>query len=386
VRAETFRIEIPDAVLETLRERLTQRRSAPDFANDDWIYGTNSEYLNELVEYWIDGYDWRTHEAAMNAYANYRVSIDGIPIHFIHEPGVGPDPMPLILTHGWPWTFWDYEKMIRPLADPAAHGGDAADAFDVVVPSLPGFGFSSPLETPGIGWLRTAELWVRLMRDVLAFERFAAQGGDWGGIVTTELGHRFAEHMIGIHTTLPGHPALVAGLSAADYGPGEESWAEDQQRRLLTATSHMAVHTTDPQTLAYALNDSPLGLAAWIVERRRAWSDCDGDVERRFSKDDLLTTVSIYWFTQTIGTSMRFYKESMVMQQWNLAHTRTPAVEAPTGIAVFPKELIILPRRAAERNANLAHWSLMHAGGHFAPAEEPKALIDDVRACFRKLR
>jgi len=386
VRPEAFHIEIPGAALGALRERLSHRRAAADFANDDWGYGTNGAYLNELVEYWLDGYDWRKHEAAMNSYPNQRVSIEGIPIHFIHQPGVGPDPMPLILTHGWPWTFWDYEKLIRPLADPAAFGGDPADAFDVVVPSLPGFGFSSPLETPGVNWVRTAELWVRLMRDGLGYDRFAAQGGDWGGIVATELGHRFAEHVIGIHTTLPGHAALVAGLSAADVGPGEESWAEDQARRMRTATSHMAVHTTDPQTLAYALNDSPLGLAAWIVERRRAWSDCDGDVERRFSKDDLLTTISLYWFTETIGTSMRFYKECLGMQPWRPAHARMPAVEAPTGIAVFPEELIKLPRKAAERNANLIHWSLMQAGGHFAPAEEPDALIEDVRACFGKLR
>jgi pimeloyl-ACP methyl ester carboxylesterase len=386
MRPEPFRIEIPDAALASLRQRLTQRRAAADFCNDDWGYGTNGAYLEELVEYWIDGYDWREHEAAMNAYANQRVSIDGIPIHFIHERGVGPKPLPLILTHGWPWTFWDYEKTIRPLTDPAAFGGDAADAFDVIVPSLPGFGFSSPLERAGVGWVRTAELWLKLMREVLGYDRFAAQGGDWGGLVTTELGHRHAEHMIGIHTTLPGHPALVDGLCAADYGPGEETWAEDQQRRLRSATSHMAVHTTDPQTLAYALNDSPLGLAAWIVERRRAWSDCDGDIERRFSKDDLLTTISIYWFTETIGTSMRFYKECLGMAPWQPAHTRQPAVEAPTGIAVLPKELIITPRKTAERNANLMHWSLLPAGGHFAPAEEPAALVEDVRACFRKLR
>ena len=180
MRSDEFLIEIPEAAVDMLRDRLMRRRSAPDFSNDAWTYGTNGAYLNELVEYWIDGYDWRSHEAAMNEYANHRISIDGIPIHFIHEPGVGPDPMPLILTHGWPWTFWDYEKVIRPLADPAASGGDAADAFDVVVPSLPGFGFSSPLETPGVGWVRTAELWVRLMRDVLGFDRFAAQGGSGG--------------------------------------------------------------------------------------------------------------------------------------------------------------------------------------------------------------
>ena len=202
MQPEKFEIEIPQAALDDLQDRLARSRAANDFANANWAYGMNGDYLRELVDYWQNDFDWRAQEAAMNEYDHYRATIDDVPIHFIHEPGKGPDPIPLVLTHGWPWTFWDYEKLIRPLSDPASFGGDPADAFHVVVPSLPGFAFSSPLETPGVHWGRTAELWVALMRDVLGYDRFAAQGGDWGALVTGELGHRFAEHLYGVHVTL----------------------------------------------------------------------------------------------------------------------------------------------------------------------------------------
>ena len=390
MKPEPFSIEIPESAIQDLRDRLSRARFASDFENEDWRYGTNGAYLRELIEYWRDGYDWRQHEAAMNEYAHYRVAIDGIPIHFIHERGKGPNPIPIVLTHGWPWTFWDYEKLIRPLTDPAAYGGDPADAFDVVVPSLPGFAFSSPLKQTGIHWGRTAELWHRLMREVLGYDKFAAQGGDWGAIVSGELGHRYSEDLIGIHVTLPGHPAFLSQIRPDDYGPGEEDWAARQKAQRPKIASHVAVHTSDPQTLAFSLNDSPIGLASWLVERRRAWSDCDGDVERRFSKDDLLTAISLYWFTETIGTSMRFYQESMGSDLrstwWKPAHDRTPAIPTPTGVAVFVNELMLLPRRTAERASNLHQWSIFPSGGHFAPSEEPEILVDDIRSCFRNLR
>jgi pimeloyl-ACP methyl ester carboxylesterase len=385
-RPERFEIAIPDADLDDLSERLRRARLADDFANEDWRYGVAGDYLRALVAYWREGYDWRAREREMNAFAHFRVTLDGVPIHFVHERGRGPSPVPLVLTHGWPWTFWDYAKLIRPLADPAAHGGDAADAFDVVVPSLPGYGFSTPLRRPGVTWATTAELWARLMGEVLGYERFAAQGGDWGAFVTAELGHRFADRLHGIHVTLPGHPAFgFQSIQPEDFGPDEQGLFERMSSRMRTATAHLAVHSSDPQTLAYAFDDSPIGLAAWIVERRRAWSDCDGDVERRFTKDDLLTTVMLYWLTGSAGTSMRFYWENMRLA-WKPAHDRRPAIEAPTGIAVFPKELLFLPRKLAEQNANLVHWTQMQSGGHFAPAEEPERLAEDIRACFRPLR
>jgi pimeloyl-ACP methyl ester carboxylesterase len=294
--------------------------------------------------------------------------------------------MPIVLTHGWPWTFWDYARVITPLADPGAHGGDPRDAFDVVVPSLPGYGFSTPLRQTGIHWGNTADIWVKLMCEVLGYERFAAQGGDWGAFVTAELGHRFADRLHGIHVTLPGHPAFgFLGMTADDFGSDEAGLYDMMMNRMKAATSHLVVHSRDPQTLASALNDSPVGLAAWIVQRRRNWSDCDGDVERRFSKDDLLTTVMLYWLTRSIGTSMRYYWEGM-RHKWKPAHDRQPAIEAPTGIAVLPKELLFVPHRLAEQHSNLVHWSRFPSGGHFAPAEEPERLVEDIRTCFRPLR
>ncbi len=386
MQPEPFTIDVPQASLDDLAERLRRSRLPLDFANDDWRYGTNRDYLEEFIEYWLSTYDWRTHEAAMNAFANYKVEIEDVPIHFVHERGVGPDPVPLILSHGWPWTFWDFKEVIRPLADPAAFGGDPADAFDVVVPSLPGFGFSSPVTKPGVSPQKTGDLWDRLMREVLRYERYGAQGGDWGAIITGMMGHKFADHLIGIHVNLPALPGGALGrVKPEDYGPGEEEWHERMTTRMKSAQSHLAVNTNDPQSLAYALNDSPAGLAAWILERRRNWADTDGDVESRFSKDHLITTVMIYWVTQSFSTAMRFYWEN-AHDPWRPVHDRQPVVETPTGIAVFPKELLFLPRKIAEQEANLVHWSVMPSGGHFAQAEEPELFVNDVREFFRKVR
>src|SRR5260221_2373884 len=224
MQKEPFTIAIPEEALTDLRERLTKVRWPLDFANEQWQYGTNLGYLKELVDYWLHKYDWRAQERAMNAFSHYKTTIDGVPIHFIHEPGKGPNPTPLILSHGWPWTFWDLAKVIRPLADPAAFGGDPADAFDVVVPSLPGFCFSSPLTKPGINWWRTADLWVTLMRDVLGYSKFAAEGGDWGAFVTQQLGHKYPQHLIGVYLTLaiPMDFFSGGGFKESDYGPDEQ--------------------------------------------------------------------------------------------------------------------------------------------------------------------
>ena len=384
---EPFRIAVPEDTLQDLRERLARVRWPADFANANWEYGANRDYLMELVQYWCHGYDWRRHEQAMNTFSHYKTTIDDVPIHFIHEPGKGPKPIPLILTHGWPWTFWDFHKMIRPLSDPAAFGGDPADAFDVIVPSLPGYGFSTPLTKPGVNFWRTADLWIKLMQDVLGYQKFAAQGGDWGALVTTQLGHKYPQHLIGIHLSLAisleffskGRP------TESEYGADEKQWYARTQEATGTITSHVAVQTSDPQTLAYGLHDSPVGLCAWILERRRNWSDCNGDVERRFSKDDLLTTMMIYWVTESFVTSVRYYYEAR-HHLWTPVHQRTPVVEAPTGVAIFPREVIIMPRRWAEQYYNLQRWTVMTAGGHFAPMEEPQQLVQDIRAFYRPLR
>jgi pimeloyl-ACP methyl ester carboxylesterase len=387
MKKEPFEVAVPQATLDDLRERLLKARWPLDPGNEDWRYGTEREYLRELTEYWADGYDWRRQERAMNAFANYRTEIDGVPIHFVHEPGKGPKPMPLVLSHGWPWTYWDYHKVIGPLADPASYGGDPADAFDVVVPSLPGFGFSTPLEKTGIEFSRTADLWVTLMRDLLGYDRFAAHGGDWGALVSAQLGHKYAEHLIGVHLGLSFPLDFFAnGL------PGEEKYAADEkdrfehtQRRFEVATSHVVVQATDPQTIGYALQDSPVGLCAWILERRRSWSDSNGDVESRFSKDDLITTMMIYWITDSIVSSMRYYWEAQ-HHLWAPAHDRMPAVEAPTAITLWPQELALMPTAFMESYYNLQRLTTMPAGGHFHPMEEPEPLVEDIRAFYRTFR
>lgn len=381
-----FTVDIPQGDLDDLRLRLRRTRFADDFANDDWGYGVPAGYLASLVDYWIADFDWRRVEREINAVPAYRAVIDDAPIHYQHVRGVGPAPMPLILTHGWPWTFWDFRKVIGPLTHPAAHGGDPVDAFDVVVPSLPGFGFSSPLRRTGMHPGAVAGLWATLMTDVLGYERFAAQGGDWGAFVTAWLGHAHAEQVVGIHQSMPAFISIASGgLTAADFADDEQGRYETMRSKSATIASHLAVHTHDPQTLAWALNDSPVGLLAWLVERRRAWSDCGGDVESRFSKDDLLTTVSLYWFTQTFHTSARMYADTRRSRPAP-AHARRPEVEAPTAIAVFPQDVIQYPRSVAERHANLQQWTVMPSGGHFAPMEEPELLVDDVRRFFRRLR
>ena len=382
-----FEIRVPDEALEDLANRLRRTRLADDFGNHDWTFGVPREYLSAVVDYWLERFDWRAQERAMNGFANFRVDVDGIPIHFVHERGRGPAPMPLILTHGWPWTFWDYERLIGPLSDPVRFGGDARDAFDVIVPSLPGTAFSSPLRTTGIGVTATADLWVLLMRDVLGYDRYAAGGGDSGAFVSVRLGHAHAAHVIGVHLNFPATVSMAAlgSIQREDYAPEEREWLTDLHAQARGTSAHMAVHIEDPQTLAWSMNDSPAGLAAWLIERRRNWSDCGGDVERSFSKDQLLTGVALYWLTGTFHTSVRFYAESF-REPWPLVHDHEPPVEVPTAVAVFPRELIRVPRRFMERQVNLARWTVMPRGGHFAPSEEPELMVEDIRAFFRELR
>jgi pimeloyl-ACP methyl ester carboxylesterase len=383
---EPFEIAIDEAVLQDLRHRLRNTRFAPDFGNDGWAYGTNGDYLRALITYWAEAYDWRRHERAMNEFAHFRTVIDEVPVHFIHERGVGPKPMPLIMTHGWPWTFWDLQKVIRPLADPAAFGGDPADAFDVIVPSLPGFGFSSPLTTPGINFVRTADLWMKLMR-MLGYETFAAQGGDFGAFVTAQLGHKYAGSVLGIHIHLAGPLGMITGGMPDDsmFGPGEEHWPAANALFFDQESAYSRLQSTKPQSLAYGINDSPVGLAAWLLEKRRRWSDCGGDVERRFSKDDLLTSMTLYWATQTFGTAARFYAEAR-RNPWTPSHDRKPVVQAPTAVLLFENDIVKLPRRWAEGYYNLQRWNVAPVGGHFVPMEEPEILVNDLRAFYRDLR
>jgi len=389
--ATPFEIAIPEARLVDLRERLARTHWAPDRENDDWRYGTNGAYLRELVEYWRTDYDWRAQERAMNAFEHFRCEIDGVPIHFLKKPGRGPAPLPLVLTHGWPWTFWDFAKVIGPLSDPAAHGGDPADAFDVIVPSLPGFGFSTPLERTGINWWRTADLWVALMCEVLGYDRFCAHGGDWGTLVTLQLGHRYPDAVHGVH---------VVGTAPLDCFSGDRPWSigtlidstkdASAERAAMLAwerkfASHVAVHNLDPQTLAFAMHDSPAGLCAWILERRRSWSDCGGDVESRFTKDELLTTMSLYWLTDSFVSAVRFYQEAG-RHPWRPDHDGMPVVGAPTGISLFEPDKAPGDMSWTEAYYDRVQYRVHPRGGHFAPAEEPGIVVDDIRDMFRRFR
>ena len=380
---QPFTINVPDAILTDLRERLARTRWPDELPHAGWDYGSNLAFVNELVEYWRTEYDWRAQEAALNRFAHFRTTIDGMGIHFIHERGQGPNPMPLVITHGWPSTIFEMSKIIPLLSDPASHGGDAADAFDVIAPSMPGYGFSDRTTTRGINIARIADMWSQLMTQGLGYQRYGAQGGDWGAGVTARLGFSYPSQLIGIHTTsVSGAPTTWLPWM------GELSAAE---RKLLEARAHWTqeeggyghIQGTKPQTLSYGLNDSPTGLAAWIVEKWRSWSDCNGDVGRYYTKDELLTTITIYWVTQTINSSTRLYYENQ-HNTWAIGPGQR--IDVPCAVARFPKEISQPPREWAERFYNLQQWTEMPRGGHFAAFEEPELLAQDIRNFFRPLR
>jgi pimeloyl-ACP methyl ester carboxylesterase len=385
-------------VLADLRRRLAQTRWPEEFAGRRWAGGASVDYLRSLVEWWRDGFDWRAQERAINSFPHFRVTVEGVLLHFVHVRGRGPEPLPLVLTHGWPSTFYEYLKIVPLLVDPGANGADPADSFDVVVPSLPGYPFSEPLPPGGFG--RVPELWERLMSGVLGYERFGAYGGDIGGIVTNRLALEFPQRLAGIATSFPAEPYLGAG--AAPLSRQEEAVVES--RRLAVERGHDVyadIARTHAARLAVGLNDSPAGLAAWIVWFWREWSDCDGDVERRFTKDELLTTVTLYWAAEAIGSSLRPYAD------WALGTAGRPAVwqerpDVPSGIdskplgaherievpaAVLLFALVRFPREWVERAyADIRRFAEMPRGGHFGAMEEPDLLAEELRTFFRPLR
>ncbi|KAJ9612546.1 hypothetical protein H2200_004143 [Cladophialophora chaetospira] len=385
MKIEPFRINVPQSEIDALRERLTSTRWAPELDNEDWSYGVNGTYLRELMTYWREGFDWRVQEAQINSFPQFRAEIDGVPIHFIHVRGKGPNPIPIILNHGWPWTFWDFKDVIMALADPAAHGGDPEDAFDVIVPSLPGFTFSSPLPRNGVGYVETADMWVRLMQE-LGYKRFVTHGGDAGAFVSARLGHAHPESIIGVHLSFPILPGVPhdAG-NPADFTAEERALIGEQQRGQGDFV-HVLINAFDPQTLAWAMHDSPVGLAAWLLLRRRAWSDCHGDVESTFDKDTLLTHLSLYWFTSSFVGSELFCRASKFPQPMELANDIKPEISVPTAVAVLPKDLMHRPRSIFAAHSDLRQWTLFPSGGHFAAAEEPKRVTEDIRSFVRPLR
>jgi pimeloyl-ACP methyl ester carboxylesterase len=377
-----FKVEIPEATLGELRERLAHTRWPDEITDSHWDYGSNLAYVRELVEYWRTEFDWRAREEAINSFSHFRADVDGLGIHFIHERGKGPAPLPLIITHGWPSSFVEMLKVIPLLTDPASHGGNPADSFDVVVPSMPGYGFSDRPAQRGMNVFRIADLWARLMTEGLGYHRFGAQGGDWGAGVTSGLGLNYPDNLVGIHVTMPSATPYL-GPGARELSDAERTLIEHRDNWRQAEGGYGHIQGTKPQTLAYGLNDSPAGLAAWIVEKFRTWSDCDGDVERRFTKDELLTNITIYWATQTISSSTRLYYES---QRAPRALKQGEKIQVPTAVARFPVEISHPPREWAERSYNLQHWTEMPRGGHFPALEEPELLVEDIRDFFRPLR
>jgi epoxide hydrolase len=365
-----FRIDIPDTDLTDLRDRLHRTRWPEPECVDDWSQGIPLDYTRELATYWADGYDWRAREKALNRFDHFTTGIDGLDIHFIHQRSPHEDAFPLVITHGWPGSVVEFHKVIGPLTDPTAHGGRAEDAFHVVCPSLPGYGFSGKPTRTGWGVDKVAQAWESLMTR-LGYDRYGAQGGDWGSAVTTRIGIN-GGHCAGIHINMPlGFPSSTDALSP------EEQTAMDAFRHYDQWDSgYSKQQSTRPQTLGYGLTDSPAGQLAWIVEKFWAWTDCDGHPENALTRDEMLDNVMLYWLTGSAVSSARMYWESF---RTFLVSDR---VEVPTGVASFPREIFRTPRPWAQQQYNITHWTDMPRGGHFAAFEQPELLVDDIRAFF----
>jgi pimeloyl-ACP methyl ester carboxylesterase len=373
-----FRIAIADEVLNDLRTRLRNTRWPDAEVVGDWSQGVPIAWLREMCGYWAEEYDWRAREALLNRFQQFITEIDGLAVHFVHARSPHEGAVPLLITHGWPGSVVEFYKVIGPLTDPSAFGGSAADAFHVVCPSLPGFGFSGKPTAPGWGVDRIARAWSVLMNR-LGYHRYGAQGGDWGSAVTAALGGSDAEHCLGIHITL-----AMGSLSKrdGDATPEEQRALRSYQYYLDWDSGYSKQQSTRPQTLGYALTDSPVGQAAWILEKFWAWTDCDGSPETILTRDELLDNVMLYWATASAVSSARLYWES-----FSPGSRSAHRVDVPTGVAVYPKEVVPPVRRWMEdRFTDIRQWSEMSKGGHFAAFEQPELFVDDVRSYFRTLR
>jgi microsomal epoxide hydrolase len=380
ITPKPFKIHVPDDVLADLRARLARVRWPDEPPLVPWSTGTSVEYMKQLVDYWRERFDWRAQEAKLNALRQFTVPLAGIDLHFIHEQGRGPNPIPLLLSHGWPGSVFEFHKIIPMLTDPARFGGDAADAFTVVAPSLPGYTLSFRPGQPRFSVEQIAEAFAELM-SLLGYQRFAAQGGDWGAFVTSRLGLMHANRLYGIHLNLLAlrrDPAMLANPTLE-----EKVFLDQLQHWIKEETGYQWIQGTKPQTLAFGLSDSPAGLAAWIIEKFRAWSDCGGDPENAFTKDELLTNITLYWVTGAIGSSFWPYYARM-HNPWPIPEGAR--VSVPTGYVEFPAEILRPPRSVAEKVYNIQRWTKMDKGGHFAALEQPEALAREVREFFRPLR
>jgi pimeloyl-ACP methyl ester carboxylesterase len=378
-----FRIDVPQADLDDLRDRLARTRWPDELPDVGWTRGVPLGYLQDLAAYWRDGYDWRKQEADLNQHPQFTTTIDGANIHFLHVRSPEPDALPLVLTHGWPGSVVEFLDVIGPLADPRAHGGDPADAFHLVIPSMPGYGFSGPTREAGWTTDRVAAAWAELMAR-LGYERYGAQGGDWGAFVSPELGRVDPDHVVGVHVNaatfgfIPFGPVDPEEL--ATFTDAEKARLERLNNFLSNMNGYFQIQATRPQTLAYGLTDSPVGQLAWIVEKFKEWTDSSAELpEDAVDRDHLLTNVMLYWLTGTAGSAARMYYENMHAASWGKQPGTTP-----TGVAVFVEDVPI--RRYAEGGNNIVHWSEFDRGGHFAAMEAPDLLVGDVRAFFRGLR
>ncbi len=371
-----FRIQVADSVLDDLRQRLQHTRWPEQELVSDWSQGAPLAWIQSMCAYWADGYNWRARETALNRFEQFTTALDGLDIHFIHRRSPHVGAMPLLITHGWPGSVVEFHKVIEPLVNPTAFGGKAEDAFHVVCPSLPGFGFSGKPSATGWNRERIAKAWAVLMAR-LGYTRYGAQGGDWGSGITADIGHLDTEHCAGIHITLAmGIPPKLEG----DPTPVEQRALDGMAHYRQWDSGYSTQQATRPQTLAYGLADSPAGQAAWILEKFWAWTDCDGHPENIFTRDELLDNVMLYWATNSAASSARLYWESFGKRSQE-------KVDVPTGVAVFPKEIVTPVRHWMEpRFTNITHWSEMPRGGHFAAFEQPGLFVDEVRSFFRTLR
>ena len=391
-----FKIQVPDSVLTDLKRRLAQARFADELSDAGWDYGTNLAYLKSLVDYWRDKYDWRAQEKRLNAFDQFKTNIDGVDVHFIHQRSKNPNAMPLLLLNGWPSSIIEYEKVIGPLTDPAAHGGRAEDSFHVIIPSMPGFGFSGKPRERGYNPERIARMWVQLMAR-LGYTRYAAHGSDWGDGIATRMALDDPTHVVALH--LAGCGAAPATPAPTGGAPARPSSLPNSAVNAAHGLGYREIQSTKPQTLGQALSDSPIGLASWIIERWYVGSDHDGDLEKVFTKDELLTNIMIYWVTNSGTSSARIYYESRHMLG-GLAPTPFPRpegrVSAPPGCGSCPLRYdsrsdpldttSAEARKAAESHYNVVHFTTMPHGGHYAAFEQPKLWVDDLRAFFARMR
>ena len=377
LQIEPFDVDVPDDELEDLRRRLSRTRWPSPAPGPAWEQGTELAYIRELVGYWLEGFDWRAQERRLNQLDHFLTTIDGQPVHFVHARSRHPEALPLVLSHGWPGSIVEFLDVVGPLTDPR----DPADAFHVVAPSLPGYGFSGPTSEPGWHPRRMAQAFTTLM-DRLGYPRYGVQGGDWGSLVSQNMADLAPDRVAGLHVNFVSVPR-PSGERAHELDPEERASVEWMRPFQETGAGYSAIQGTRPQTLGYALDDSPTGLAAWIVEKFRAWSDCGGDVERSFTKDQLLTNVAVYWFTRTGTSSARLYYE---MRRAGRAALPQGRVDVATGIANYPGEITRTPRRWVEHRYRVTHWVDQPRGGHFAAMEVPDLFVDDLRSFFRTVR